>query len=144
MNKQHVSLLVLLNVSAAFDALDPSILLSRLRSKLGLKGTALSWFCSYLSLTTQRISVQGALSNVFHLRYGISQGSCLGPLLFNMYSIEIFDIVGRHLPKVHCYADGSQLYLSFGIWVHGSMINLLLPLTHYQNVQCCFISLAQH
>ena len=113
MNKQHVTLLVLLDLSAVFDTVDPSILLTRLRSKLGLNGTVYSWFCSYLSGKTQRISVQGTLSNVFHLRYGIPQGSCLGPLLFNIYSSEIFDIVGRHLPKVHCYADDTQLYLSF-------------------------------
>ena len=88
-------------------------MLTRLRSKLGLNVTALSWFCSCISLRTQRISVQGALSNVFHLRYGVPQGSCLGPFLFNMYSSKIFDIVGHHLPKVHCDADDSQLYLSF-------------------------------
>ena len=108
-----MALLVLLDVSAAFDTVNPSILLTRLRLKLGLNGTALSCLCSYLSGRTQRISVQGALSNVFHLRYGVPQGSCLGPVLFNIYSSKIFDIVGRHLPSVHCYADDSQLYLSF-------------------------------
>ena len=113
MNKGLVTLLVLLDLSAAFDTVDPSILLTRLRSKLGLSGTALSWFCSYVSGRTQQISVQGALSNVFLLRYGVPQGSCLGPVLLNIYSSKIFDIVGRHLPKVHCYADDSQLYLSF-------------------------------
>ena len=111
--KQHVTLLVLLDLSADFDTADPGSLLTRLRSKLGLNGTAISWFCSYLPGRAQRISVQGALSNVFHLRYGVPQGSCLGSLLFNMYSSKIFDIVGRHLPQVHCYADDSQLYLSF-------------------------------
>ena len=59
------------------------------------------------------MSVQGALSNVFHLRYGVPKGSCLGPLLFNIYTSKIFDIVGRHLLKDHCYADDSQLYFSF-------------------------------
>ena len=65
MNKQHVTLLVLLDLSAAFDTVDPSILLTRLRSKLGLNRTALSCFCSYLPGRTQRISVQRALSNGF-------------------------------------------------------------------------------
>ena len=86
--KRLVTLLVLLDLSAAFDTVDPSILLTRLRSKLGLNGTALSWFCSYLSGRTQRISVQGALSNVFHLRYGVPKGSCLGPVLFNIQYIQ--------------------------------------------------------
>ena len=81
--------------------------------QLGLNGTALSWCCSYLSVRTQRISVQGALSNVFYLRYGVAQGSCLGPLLFKMYSSKIFDIVGHHLPQINCYTDDSKLYLSF-------------------------------
>ena len=81
--------------------------------QLGLNGTALSWCCSYLSVRTQRISVQGVLSNVFYLRYGVPQGSCLGPLLFKMYSSKIFDIVGHHLPQINCYTDDSKLYLSF-------------------------------
>ena len=80
---------------------------------LGLNGTALSWCCSYLSVRTQRISVHGALSNVFYLRYGVPQGSCLGPLLLKMYSSKIFDIVGHHLPQINCYTDDSGLYLSF-------------------------------
>ena len=108
-----MTLLILLDLSTAFDTVDPSILLTRLRLKLGLNGTALPWLCSYRSGRTQRISVQGALSKVFHLRYGIPQGSCLGPVLFNIYSNKIFDIVSRYLPSVHCYADDSQLYLSF-------------------------------
>ena len=103
-----MTLLVLLDLSGAFDTVDPNILLTRLRSKPGLKRTALLWCCSYLFVRTQRISIQGALSKVFHLRYGIPRGSCLGPLLFNIYSSKIFDIVGRHLPKVHYYADDSS------------------------------------
>ena len=81
--------------------------------QLGLNGAALSWCYSYLSVRTQQISVQGALSNVFYLRYSVPQGSCLGPLLFKMYSSKIFDIVGHHLPQINCYTDDSKLYLSF-------------------------------
>ena len=87
--------------------------MTNMTKQLGLNGTALSWCCSYLSVRTQRISVQGALSNVFYLRYGVPQGSCLGPLLFKMYSSKIFDIVGHHLPQINCYTDDSKLHLSF-------------------------------
>ena len=66
MNKQHVTLLVLLNLSAAFDTVNHDILLSRLQSNIGIGGSVLSWFESYLSERSQRIFVNGSVSNKFH------------------------------------------------------------------------------
>ena len=113
MNKQHVTLLALLDLSAAFDTIDHCILLERLKSVFGIRGTALSWFASYLSNRSQQICIDGSLSANFKLACGVPQGSCLGPLLFVVYASKIFQIVEKHLPGIHCYADDSQLYLSF-------------------------------
>ena len=67
MNKQHVTVLVLLDVSAAFATVDHNVLLSRLHSKFGISGTALEWFRSYLNGRSQRVIVQGNLSQSLNL-----------------------------------------------------------------------------
>ena len=54
-----------------------------------------------------------ATSDGFDLRFGVPQGSCLGPLLFLVYASKLFEIVQDHLPNAHCFADDTQLYLSF-------------------------------
>ena len=79
----------------------------------GIGGKALEWFSSYLSGRSQRVLFEGATSDSFDLRFGVPQGSCLGPLLFVVYASKLFEIVQDHLPNAHCFADDTQLYLSF-------------------------------
>ena len=112
MNSQRVSLLVLLDLSAAFDTIDHSILLNRLKYNVGVNGTALSWFASYLTNRKQRIHLNSSISEEFVLKYGVPQGSCLGPLLFIIYASEMFSIIENHLTDSHGYADDTQLYCS--------------------------------
>ena len=69
MDKQHVTLLMLLDLSAAFGTVCHSTLISRLESKFGVKGAALEWVCSYFLGPTQRVSVKGAVSENFDLRH---------------------------------------------------------------------------
>ena len=102
MNRQHVTLLVLLDLSAAFDTIDHGILLERLRSAFGVRDTALSWIASYLRSRTQQVSIDGTLSMKFNLECGVPQGSCLGPLLFVVYASKIFEIVDKHNLEIHC------------------------------------------
>ena len=113
MNTQEVTLLVMLELSAAFDTVNHKILLTRLNEELGICGAALEWFKSYLANRGQLVSVDGSLSGRFSLDCGVPQGSCLGPLLFVIYASKLFKVVGDQLPHEHCYADDTQIYLSF-------------------------------
>ena len=70
MNKQHVTLLVFLDLIAAFDTVDHVILL-RAHGSLGIGGiTVIEWYRSYLSGCGQRISVRGCTSERFNLDCG--------------------------------------------------------------------------
>ena len=113
MNQQRVTLLVLLDLSAAFDTVDHKILLDRLHTDFGISGQVHSWFESYLRDRFQSISVNSGTSVNFQMKYSVPQGSCLGPLLFVIYASKLFEIIERHLPDVHTYADVTQLYISF-------------------------------
>ena len=84
-----------------------------------MDGKALEWLVSYLADRTQRVTVNDGLSSAFPLRQEVPQGSCLGPLLFTVYTSKLFDIVSQHLPNVHGYADDTQLYLAFSPDVQG-------------------------
>ena len=89
MDQQKVTILVLLDLSAAFDTVDHNILLHRLHNRFGISGTALDWFKDYLSKRRQRVSVNGSLSDPVQTKCGVPQGSVLGPLLFLAYTSSL-------------------------------------------------------
>ena len=113
--RQHFlkTLLALLDLSAAFDTVDHCILLKRMETSFSISGKALEWFTSYLSDRFQRVTLEGGVSKEFKLSCGLPQGSCLGPLLFTLYSSKLVNIIEKFLPSTHAYADDTQLYLSF-------------------------------
>ena len=100
-------------LSSAFDTIDHKILLERLSSKFAIRRKVLNWFSSCLSGRSQRVMFNGATSDKHDLNFGVPQGSCSGPLLFILYASKLFDIIDNHLPDSHCFADDSQLYVSF-------------------------------
>ena len=81
MDKQEIILLVLLDLSSAFDTIDHAIMLDILQHDFGITGSALKWFESFLCQRKQRILVNESLSNEVNLEFGVPQGSCLGPLM---------------------------------------------------------------
>ena len=109
MTRKNVTLLVLLDLSAAFDTVDHNILLARLKSCMGINSTALNRFTSYLNNRWQRVSVNGFTSDSSNIPCGVPEGSCLGPLLFTIYSSKLFKVIKCNLPEAHAYADDTQL-----------------------------------
>ena len=85
-------ILLLLDLSPAFDTVDHVILLSRLFSRFGIGGTALEWFRSYLSDRTQFVNVNGSTSEHHVLQFSVPQGSVLGLLLYSLYTSPLSDI----------------------------------------------------
>ena len=101
--------LILLDLTAAFDTVDHNILVPRLQHLVGISGTALDWFKSYLSDRTICISLGGSESRSAPLSFGVPQGSILGPLLFSLYLLPQGSILRKHGLSFHCYADYSQI-----------------------------------
>jgi hypothetical protein len=108
-DRKLISLVTLLDLSAAFDTLDHSILLQRLETTFGVKGTVLSWFTSYISERSQSVIVNGSVSDPLPLQYGVPQGSVLGPVLFSLYSQPLSDVINEHQCDFHKYADDTEL-----------------------------------
>ena len=111
-DSKNISLLALLDMSAAFDCVDHGILLDRLDNDYGVSGVVKLWFESYLSNRTQQVLFNGKLSDIQIVTSGVPQGSVLGPILFLLYSADVLKIINSFGFHGHAYADDVQIIIS--------------------------------
>ena len=108
----NVSILTLLDLSAAFDTVDHHILLNTLQHYFGISGSVLAWFQSYIFDRSQVVTVDGCLSSTADLVCGVPQGSVLGPVLFTLYTKPLLLLLGKQAVESQSFADDTQLYKS--------------------------------
>ncbi|XP_078000678.1 uncharacterized protein LOC144453296 [Glandiceps talaboti] len=113
MGRKEVALLVLLDLSAAFDTVDHNILIDIMQKEFGIQNVALDWLSSYLVNRSQRVLISGSTSESVQMKFGVPQGSCLGPVLFTAYSSTLFHVINKHMITSHGYADDTQLVKMF-------------------------------
>lgn len=101
---------VLLDLSAVFDSVEHSILLSHLEHWVGIRGEALDWFCSYLPDRTFCVGMGDFKSSLLTFNCGVPQGSILGPLLFFFYLCPSGSILRQHRISFHCYTGDCHIY----------------------------------
>ena len=107
-------LMILLDLSAAFDTVNHSILLDDLY-QLGINDISLKWFKSYITDRKQCVKIENTVSTAISLKNGVPQGSILGPILFIIYIRSIDELFKKYNVKYHLYADDTQIYVSFEI-----------------------------
>ncbi len=105
-------ILVLLDLTAAFDTADHDILIQRLHVSVDLVGPALNWFSSYLKERSFYVSIGSFKSPETKIFSEVPHGSVPGPLLFNLYMLPLSIIIKKYNISYHSYADGTQLYIS--------------------------------
>ena len=112
MERTQVSVVVALDLSAAFDTVDHGVLDKVLMTNYGIKNTALEWLKSYLRDRQMCVKIDKSKSDLRTFNYSVPQGSCLGPLLFNMYASTIKECINP-CQFISGYADDHIIMDSF-------------------------------
>ena len=109
--------------SSAFDTVDPLTLLSKL-DVLGVRGNANKWFRSYLEGGSQHVVWNDATSKPLCVKYGVRQGSILGPLLFITLMNDLPESISTPYNEMAAYADDITIWCTGDIKHVESNLNL--------------------
>ena len=107
MNKKHHTAAVFVDFAKAFGSINHVKLVNKLKT-FSFETKAVLWLKDYLSDRRQRVMVNGDSSKWDTIKYGVPQGSILGPLLFIMFTNDMVDIIRNS--NVLLYADDTVIY----------------------------------
>ena len=126
-DKNSATVMILLDMSAAFDTVDLHKLLKILEHKIGLRGTVLNWFKSFLLDRKQKVKVNGIISDVLLTLYGVPQGSVLGPVLFNIYVSSLSSVFKNLGTLSSSYADDTNTRIKLSLQFQYHNISCRIP-----------------
>ena len=145
LNNSDIFAAVYLDLSKAFDTVKHSILMKKLYH-LGVRGTVFDWFKSYLSNRITYVSINNTDSSTKPIKYGVPQGSNLGPLLFLLYindmknSSVLLNFI-NFADDTTAYVKGSDMNAIYDIletelgrvsqWLHVNRLSLNIDKTNY-------------
>jgi hypothetical protein len=112
MDGQNVTLLTLLDLSAAFDTVPHQRFLERLENDYGITNSALSWFSSFFADRYQTVKINTACSDPSLLETGMPQGSGTGPWGYSKYTGPLGLLLRIIRLFYHMFADDTQLHVS--------------------------------
>ena len=107
--KQEITVVILLDLSAAFDTIDHDLLLSILEDRYGITDQALKWYQSYLSPREMKVCTNSTYSDSLNIKYGVPQGNCSGVNNFVAYCAPIQNIIKDKTVGLSGYADDHSI-----------------------------------
>ena len=134
------TIIILLDLSAAFDTIDFEIMLRILHDELGVRGIALKWFASFLRGRKQQVKIDNSFSDILNVMFGAPQDSVLGPKLFSIYvrgQPKVFETCSF---KPASFADDSNGTKQFALTFQCKVLIDEIPqcidkITDYMNIQ---------